>query len=75
MTLVSDDSRIFSPVYQRPYTTVVKIGENTLELSKTKFMDLPPYVFDVDYIAEIRSELYIAVLEKKKNKIDAEKVT
>ena len=29
-------------------------------------MNLPPYVFDVDYVAKIRSELSITVLEKKK---------
>ena len=28
-------------------------------------MNLPPYVFDVDYVAKIRSELSITVLEKK----------
>ena len=28
-------------------------------------MNLPPYVFDVDHVAKIRSELSIAVLEKK----------
>ena len=45
--------------------TVIKIGENILESSETYFMNLPPYVFDVDYVAKIRSELSIAVLEKK----------
>ena len=45
--------------------TVIKIGENILESSETKFMNLPPYVFDVDYVAKIRSELTITVLEKK----------
>ena len=29
-------------------------------------MNLPPYVFDVDYVAKIRSELSITVFEKKK---------
>ena len=28
-------------------------------------MNLPPYVFDVDHVAKIRSELSITVLEKK----------
>ena len=28
-------------------------------------MNLPSYVFDVDYVAKIRSELSITVLEKK----------
>ena len=28
-------------------------------------MNLPPYVFDVDYVAKIRSEQSITVLEKK----------
>ena len=44
---------------------MVNIGENILESSDTKFMNLPPYVFDVDYVAKIRSELSITVLEKK----------
>ena len=64
MKLVSDDSRIFFPVYHRPCTTVIKIGENILASSETNFMSLPPYVFDVDYVAKIRSEQSITVLEK-----------
>ena len=44
---------------------MVNIDENILESSETKFMNLPPYVFDVDYVAKIRSELSITVLEKK----------
>ena len=44
---------------------MVNIGENILE-SETKFMDLPPYVLDEDYVAKIRSELSITVLEEKK---------
>ena len=44
---------------------MVKIGENILESSETNFMNSSPYVFDVDYIAKIRSELSITVLEKK----------
>ena len=65
MKFVSDDSRIFSPIHHRPYTNVIKIGENILESSETKFMNLPPYFFDVDYVAKIRFELSITVLEKK----------
>ena len=53
--------------------TVIKIGENILESSETKFMNLPPYIFDVDYVAKVRSELSITVLEKKLNKTIAEK--
>ena len=53
------------------YTTVIKIGENILESSETNVMNLPPYVFDVDYVAKIRSELSIGVLQKKKNEITA----
>ena len=60
MKLVSDGSRIFSPMF----TTVIKIGENILESSETKFMNLPSYVFDVDYVAKSGSELSITVLEK-----------
>ena len=48
---------------------MVNIGENILESSKTNFMNLPPYVFDVDYVAKIRSGLSITVLEKKFTKI------
>ena len=44
---------------------MVNIGENILESSETNFMNLPPYVFDVDHVAKIRSELSITVLEKK----------
>ena len=36
-------------------------------------MNLSPYVFDVDYVTKIRSELSITVLEKKIHKITAEK--
>ena len=50
---------------------MVNKAENILELSETKFMNLPLYVFYVDYVAKIRSELSITVLEKKKNKITA----
>ena len=45
---------------------MVNIGENILESSETDFMNLPPYVCDVDYVEKIRSELSITVLEKKK---------
>ena len=44
---------------------MVNIGENILELSEINFMNFDPYVFDVDHVAEIRSELSITVLEKK----------
>ena len=50
---------------------MIKIGETIVESSETKFMYLPAYVFDVDYNADIRSELSITVLEKKMNKITA----
>ena len=33
-------------------------------------MNLPPYVFDVDHFAKIRSELSITVLGKKLHKND-----
>ena len=36
-------------------------------------MNLPPYVFDVDHVAKIRSELSITVIEKKLHKITAQK--
>ena len=57
MKLVSDDARIFQPIFIT--------GKKNLEPSETNFMNLPPYVFDVDHVAKIRSELYITVLEKK----------
>ena len=66
MNLVCDDSRIFSPMF-----TIV---ENTVESSETKFMNFSPYVFDVDYLSKIRSELSVIVL-KKMNKIPFKKVT
>ena len=44
---------------------MVNIGESILESSETNFMNLPPYVFDLDDVAKIRSELSITVLEKK----------
>ena len=55
----------FAYFYHRPYTTVIKIDENILPSSENIFMNLPTYVFDVDYVANIRSELSITVLEKK----------
>ena len=57
--------KYFAYVYHRPHRTVIRIGEIILESSETKFIDLPPYVFDVDHVAKIRSELSITVLEKK----------
>ena len=53
---------------------MIKIGENILESSETKFMIFPPFVFDVDHVAKIRSELSITTLEKIK-KIPLQKVT
>ena len=50
---------------------MVNIGGNILELSETNFMNLPAYVFDVDYVAKIRSGLSITVLEKKIHKTTA----
>ena len=43
----------------------VNIGENVLESLETNFMNSPSYVFGVDYVAKIRSELSITVVEKK----------
>ena len=45
---------------------MVKIGEKNLESSEVEFINLDQYVFDVDHVAKIRSELSITVLEKKK---------
>ena len=50
---------------------MANISENILESSETIFKSLTPYVFDVDNVAKIRSELSITVLEKKMNKIIA----
>ena len=36
-------------------------------------MNLPPYVFDVDHVAKIRSELSITVLKKKLQKLPIKK--
>ena len=65
MKLVSDDSRIFSLIFSRIWPMV------NIESSETEFMNLSPYVFDVDDVAKIRSELSITALEKKVNKIIA----
>ena len=43
---------------------MANIGENILESSEKINMNLPPYVFYVDYVAKIRSDLSITVLEK-----------
>ena len=43
-------------------------GEQILESSEVKFMNLAPYVFNIDLVAKVRSGLSIAVLEKKKLK-------
>ena len=68
MNLVSDDSRIFSPIL---ITVVYGLGQNIQGSSETKFMNLPPYIFDVDYVAKIRFWPSITVLEKKLHKITA----
>ena len=52
---------------------MVNIGKNILESSEANFMNLPPYVFDVDYVAKIRSGLSITVLEKKSTKLPLKK--
>ena len=44
---------------------MVNIGGNILESPKTEFINLPIYVFDVDHVAKLRSELSVIVLEKK----------
>ena len=49
-----------------PYTTVIKICEKILESLEAKLMSLARYVFDVDHVAKIRSELSITALERKK---------
>ena len=54
----------FAYFYHSRTWHMVNIDENILESSGTNFMNLPPYVFDVDYVAKIRSELSITVIEK-----------
>ena len=55
---------------------MIQIDENILESSETNFIKIPPYVFDVDHVAKIRSELSITVLEKKKlTKLSVKKMT
>ena len=71
MKFVFDDSNLVAYIYYRQYMTVIRIGEIILESSETKFIDLPPYVFDVDHVAKIRSELSTSVLEKTKVTLDA----
>ena len=44
---------------------MVNIGEGILESSETNSMNLPPYVFDVDNVAKMRSKISTTVLEKK----------
>ena len=61
MKFAFDDSRIFSPMF----TTVIKIGGNILESSETKLMNSPTYVFNVDHVAKMRSELSYIILDKK----------
>ena len=43
---------------------MIRKGEQIIESSEIKFMNLPPYVLDVDHVAKIRSELSITVLGK-----------
>ena len=57
----------------RPYKTVTRIGGKILESSEVKFMNLAPYVFDVDHGGKIISWLSITVLKKKIHTIIAEK--
>ena len=44
---------------------MVNIGGNILESSEISFMNFDPYVFDVDHVAKIRSELSFTVPEEK----------
>ena len=62
MNLISDDSRKFNNCR---IEHMVNIGESILGSSETEFMNSTPYVFDVDYVAKIRSGLSITVLVKK----------
>ena len=57
---------LFAYVYHGPYTTDKK-DEKILESSEVKFINLPPHVFDVDHVTDIRSGLSYTVLEIKKN--------
>ena len=59
MNLVSDDSRIFLPIF---ITVVYGL-----------FMNSTYYIFDVNYVAKIRSGLFITVLEEKLNKVTTSK--
>ena len=60
MTL--EESRLF---LSQSYVAYGKHRQNILESSETDSMNLPPYVYTVDHVARIRSELSITVLEKK----------
>ena len=44
---------------------MVNLNDNILKSSENIFMNSQPYVFDVDYVAKIRSGLSIIVLEEK----------
>ena len=46
---------------------MVTMGEKILDSSENIFMNFPPYVFDLDHVAKIRSGLSITVLGKKKS--------
>ena len=41
------------------------MGKKILESSEVKFMNLPPYVFDVDHVAKIRSGLSNTIFSRK----------
>ena len=43
----------------------INMSEKVLESLEVKFMDLSPYVLDVDHLAKITSWLSITFLEKK----------
>ena len=54
---------------------MVNIGEIFLESSEIKFMNLAPYVSNIDHVAKIRSGLSMTVLEKKIQNYRLKKVT
>ena len=60
---------IFAYVHHRPYKTVVEIGENILESPETKIMNLPPHVFDVDYVENQIWAIFHRSREEKLHKI------
>ena len=72
MKLVSDGSIFFLACLTYAIYDVIKRVEYILASLEANLISLPPYVFDVDHVAKIRSELYITVLDIKK-KIIAKK--